>query len=309
MTGADNNNVELFGELHGYEDKNEDEANPRNSCNCFCFHSSNLAAPVISITCCPGHRLVYWAVITGVPGRRHPGGIMNSGEFFEQLEARIAKYDLLCHPFYRAWEQGKLTRDELREYAQQYYHHVEAFPSYLAALGMRLEEGELRQAVLANMCDEKGVDGRPGRESIPHSDLWLDFAEGMGSTRNLEWHSPVPEIRQLVRHFHGVASERTPEEALAAFYVYESQVPRIATEKERGLRAMYGADDKTCGYFSLHAKADIYHSNVWRAQLEKRIAARPETADAALDAAENAAEMLWHALDGIEARRLALSVA
>ena len=234
---------------------------------------------------------------------------MNSAEFFEQLEARIAKYDLLCHPFYRAWEQGKLTRDELREYAQQYYHHVEAFPSYLAALGMRLEEGELRQAVLANMCDEKGVDGRPGRESIPHSDLWLDFAEGMGSTRNLEWHSPVPEIRQLVRHFHGVASERTPEEALAAFYVYESQVPRIATEKERGLRAMYGADDKTCGYFSLHAKADIYHSNVWRAQLEKRIAARPETADAALDAAENAAEMLWHALDGIEARRLAIAVA
>ncbi len=159
------------------------------------------------------------------------------------------------------------------------------------------------------MCDEKGVDGRPGRESVPHSDLWLDFAEGMGSTRNLEWHSPVPEIRQLVRHFHGVASERTPEEALSAFYVYESQVPRIATEKERGLRAMYGADDKTCGYFSLHAKADVYHSNVWRAQLEKRIAAHPETADAALDAAENAAQMLWHALDGIEARRLALSVA
>jgi pyrroloquinoline-quinone synthase len=234
---------------------------------------------------------------------------MNSAEFFEQLEARIAKYDLLCHPFYRAWEQGQLTRDELREYAQQYYHHVEAFPSYLAALGMRLEEGELRQAVLANMCDEKGVDGRPGRDSVPHSDLWLDFAEGMGSTRNLEWHSPVPEIRQLVRHFNGVASERSPEEALAAFYVYESQVPRIATEKERGLRAMYGADDKTCGYFSLHAKADIYHSNVWRAQLEKRIAAHPETADAALDAAENAAQALWHALDGIEARRLALSVA
>ena len=234
---------------------------------------------------------------------------MNSAEFFEELQARIAKYDLLCHPFYRAWEQGKLTRDELREYAQQYYHHVEAFPSYLAALGMRLEEGELRQAVLANMCDEKGVDGRPGRESVPHSDLWLDFAEGMGSTRNLEWHTPVPEIRQLVRHFHGMASERTPEEALSAFYVYESQVPRIATEKERGLRAMYGADDKTCGYFSLHAKADVYHSNVWRTQLEKRIAAHPETADAALDAAENAAKMLWHALDGIEARRLAIAVA
>jgi pyrroloquinoline-quinone synthase len=234
---------------------------------------------------------------------------MTTTEFFDQLEARIGKYDLLCHPFYKAWSAGQLTRDDLREYAQDYYHHVEEFPSYLAALGMRLEEGELRRAVLCNMCDEKGVDSRPGRDAVPslvpHSDLWLDFAEGMGSTRNLEWHSPAPEVRQLIRHFQQVASAGPCEDALAAFYTYESQVPRIAQEKERGLREMYGADDKTCGYFTLHATADVYHSNVWRKQLEKRIEAHPETADAALDAAENAARVLWKALDGINARRMA----
>ena len=234
---------------------------------------------------------------------------MNTAEFFEQLDARIGKYDLLCHPFYKAWSAGQLTRNDLREYAQDYYHHVEAFPSYLAALGMRLDEGELRRAVLANMCDEKGVDGRPGRDSVPHSELWLDFAEGMGSSRNLEWHSPVPEIRQLIRHFQQVASEGSPEEALAAFYTYESQVPRIAQEKERGLRETYGADDKTCGYFTLHATADVYHAQVWRTQLENRIATHPEAADQALNAAENAARMLWKALDGIEARRTATAAA
>lgn len=230
-------------------------------------------------------------------------------EFFERLESRIAKYDLLCHPFYQAWSAGRLTRDDLREYAQNYFHHVEAFPSYLAALGTRLEDGELRRAVLTNMCDEQGSEGAEGKDAAPHSDLWLDFAEGMGSTRNLEWHSPVPEIRQLIRYFNRVASEGSPEEALAAFYAYESQVPRIAQEKERGLREMYGADDKTCGYFSLHATADVYHSQVWKKQLEKGIEAHPENADAALDAAENAARMLWQALDGIEARRTAAAVA
>jgi len=234
---------------------------------------------------------------------------MNTAEFFEQLDARIGRYDLLCHPLYKAWSAGQLTRNDLREYAQDYYHHVEAFPSYLAALGLRLEDGELRHAVLANMCDEKGLEGRPGRDSVPHSELWLDFAEGMGSSRNLEWHNPVPEIRQLVRYFHQVASEGSPEEALAAFYTYESQVPRIAQEKERGLREMYGADDKTCGYFALHTTADVHHSNVWRNQLEKRIAAHPEAADAALDAAENTARLLWQALDGIDARRMAMAAA
>ena len=233
---------------------------------------------------------------------------MTTAEFFQELDTRIAKYDLLGHPFYKDWSAGRLTREDLREYAQDYYHHVEAFPSYLAALGLRLEDGELRRAVLANMCDEKGWEGQ-GREAVPHSDLWLDFAEGMGSTRNLEWHSPVPEIRQLIRHFHQVASDGTPEEALAAFYAYESQVPRIAGEKERGLREMYGADEKTCGYFALHASADVHHSRVWRKQLEERIETRPETAEAALDAAENAAKKLWQALDGIDARRHAAAVA
>jgi pyrroloquinoline-quinone synthase len=236
---------------------------------------------------------------------------MNTTQFFEQLEASIAKYDLLCHPFYKAWAAGELTRGDLREYACQYYHHVEAFPSYLAEFAVRLDEGELRRAVLANMCDEKGAAGGSGQDSEPHSEphseLWLDFAEGMGARRDLRRHKALPEVDGLMTHFHRVASEGTPEEALAAFYAYESQVPRVAKEKERGLREMYGADDKTCGYFALHATADIYHSNVWRKQLEDRIAANPEAAEAALDAAENTAKLLWQALDGIEAARISLA--
>jgi pyrroloquinoline-quinone synthase len=229
---------------------------------------------------------------------------MNSTQFFEQLESSIARYDLLCHPFYKAWAAGELTRDDLREYARDYYYHVEAFPCYLAELALRLEEGELRRAVLANMCDEKGAADGSGKNSVPHSELWLDFAEGMGARRDMSWHLPIAEIVELMRYFHTVASEGTPEEALAAFYAYESQVPRVAKEKERGLREMYGADDKTVGYFALHATADIFHSNVWRKQLEKRIAANPETAQAALDAAEKTAQLLWKALDGIEATRM-----
>ncbi len=229
---------------------------------------------------------------------------MNTTEFFQQLEQAIGRYDLLCHPFYKAWSAGDLSREDLREYARHYYHHVKAFPSYLAEFALRLDEGELRRAVLANMVDEKGASDGSGKDAAPHSELWLDFAEGMGARREMQWHIPVRQIGELTRYFHRVASEGTAEEALAAFYTYESQVPRIAKEKERGLREVYGADDKTCGYFAVHASADIYHSNVWRKQLEKRIAARPEAAEAALDAAGNTARLLWQALDGIEEARL-----
>ena len=230
---------------------------------------------------------------------------MNHTEFFQQLEARIAKYDLLCHPFYQAWTAGKLTRDDLREYAQDYYHHVEDFPTYLAELGVRLDEGELRRAILANLADEKGGEDVFGEPSRAHSELWLDFAEGMGSARSLRRHSPLPEIKQLTAFFHRTASEGTPEEALAAFYAYESQVPRVAKEKARGLQEMYGADQRTSAYFTLHTTADVQHSEVWRKELARQLEAHPENAENALNAAENAAKSLWRALDGIEARRVA----
>jgi pyrroloquinoline-quinone synthase len=228
---------------------------------------------------------------------------MTNEQFFEELDTRIAKYDLLCHPFYQAWSAGELTREDLREYARDYYHHVEAFPIYLAELGIRLDESELRQAVLANMADEKGMADVLGEESTPHSEMWLDFAEGMGAKRDMREHRPVPEITELTTFFHRVASEGSAEEALAAFYAYESQVPRVAKEKARGLREMYGAGERVTAYFTLHTTADVYHSQVWRQQLGKRVAANPQVADKALAAGENAAKALWHALDGIEARR------
>lgn len=232
---------------------------------------------------------------------------MTGKEFFQQLDACLAKYNLLSHPFYEAWNEGELTTEDLREYAQDYYDHVRAFPTYLAELGIRLDEGELRRAVLANMADEKGWEDGEQDGAVPHSELWLDFAEGMGARRDLFGHRAAPGIAELTRLFHSVASEGTPAEALAAFYAYESQVPRLARVKERGLRELYGADDRTCAYFTLHITADVHHTQVWREQLEKLIDSNPSAAEKALAAGEKAAAALWRVLDGMQERRMALA--
>jgi len=222
---------------------------------------------------------------------------MEPKAFVSLLEERIHRYDLLSHPFYKAWSAGELTRDDLREYAEDYYPHVDAFPGYLAQLGVRLEEGELRRAVLANMTDEKGGEDSFGEPERSHAELWLDFVEGVGGSR-VPKRRPIGEVRKLISWFHRISSEGTPEEALAAFYAYESQVPRLAQEKDRVLRELYNADEETRGYFTVHAIADVLHAQVWRNQLEKRIRAHPETAKKALAAAETAAKALWTVLDG-----------
>ncbi len=217
--------------------------------------------------------------------------------FASELDARIARFDLLCHPYYRAWSEGRLTRSDLKEYSSEYFHHVAAFPTYLSAFHSRLEDGELRRAVLRNLADEE-VEGRA------HSDLWMDFANGMGAeSEEVRERRPMAPIAKLIDRYRQVAATGSTAEVLATLYAYESQVPKVATEKARGLKEMYGADQKTIGYFALHAYADVQHSRVWREELEHYLMHHPEEREAALSAAERAAEWLWQALDGFEAGR------
>lgn len=241
------------------------------------------------------------------------------------VTATLVRYDLLTHPFYTAWSRGELTREQLHFYGEQYLAHVAAFPTYLTALHARLPEGETRRAVLNNAFEEE-ADGRS------HADLWRDFVRGMetkdchfdrsGSAR-AETRSgetcvsssatvTLPEIAALVATFRDLAQNVTPAAAIAAFHAYESQVPRIATEKRRGLREHYGADAATCEYFRVHETADVHHARVWSDLLDgevSRAAAHGPEAEAACEAeilrgTEIAARALWNALDGIEAARV-----
>ena len=99
--------------------------------------------------------------------------------------------------------------------------------------------------------------------------------------------------------------QSSPASALAALYAYESRVPAIARTKAQGLKEFYGADAATARYFTLHQTADVEHARVWREAVEAELEVHPEETAAALDAAEQAAERLWAALDGIERERLA----
>jgi pyrroloquinoline-quinone synthase len=221
-----------------------------------------------------------------------------SAAFFAELETRLACHDLLKHPYYQAWSKGELTREDLREYASEYWHHVSSFPAYLSALHSHLPDGKLRRLVLENLADEEGLES-----GTPHSDMWMDFARGMGAEEaGVRGRNIMPEMRALLEHFRATMQE-SPAAALTALYAYESRVPAIAKTKAEGLAHHYGADAETRRYFTVHMTADVHHARVWRNALAAELAAHPEEADAALAAGDAAAKALWIALDGAERRR------
>ena len=228
----------------------------------------------------------------------------SSAGFFLALDGRLDRYNLLQHPFYQAWSKGELTHEDLREYASEYWHHVSAFPAYLSALHSSLPDGKLRRVVLGNLADEEGME-----DGCPHSDLWMDFAKGMGAEEtDVRSRQIASETHALLEHFR-VAMQGPPASALAALYAYESRVPGIARTKAEGLERHYGANAAVRRYFTVHTTADVHHAQVWRDALAAELAAHPEETEAALAAGEAAARALWTALDGVERERKSRMVA
>ncbi|MBZ5660792.1 MAG: CADD family putative folate metabolism protein [Acidobacteriia bacterium] len=221
---------------------------------------------------------------------------MEISAFWNKVDQEIAKCDLLKHPFYQAWSAGELTTEDLKFYAQQYFHQVSEFPAYLTALHSRLPEGAMRRAVLANAFEEEC-------DATPHSLLWMRFVEGMGGESDLADETPIPEIGHLVKTFRAMAVGAPVASVFGALFAYESQIPRIAAEKLSGLKQHYGADDRTCSYFTLHRTADVHHTNVWRKIISGLVEKDEKRAEEALEGVSRAAQALWTALDGIERER------
>src|SRR6266436_5292879 len=118
----------------------------------------------------------------------------------KRLEAVIAERSLLKHPFYRAWSEGRLSKEVLRDYAGQYFTQVKEFPRFVSAVHSRCPEIEARKVLTENLADEEihGTD---------HPELWMQFAEGLGAKRDdVKREVPLPETTRMVDDFFAIAA-------------------------------------------------------------------------------------------------------
>jgi pyrroloquinoline-quinone synthase len=211
----------------------------------------------------------------------------------DKFAASFTDLHLLKHPFYQEWMAGTLTKTALQDYAAQYYYHVDRFPRYIGAIYSQCENTDDRRALLENLNDEEG-----NTHGVPHPELWLRFAEGMGAERQMvATTSPRTAIQNVTYTFFSFARSSFAE-GLGALYAYESQVPEIAESKIDGLKSRYGIhDERTLEFFSVHQVADQEHRAVIRAILEKLPADQQELA---CKAAKRTARALWDFLSDVQ---------
>ena len=212
------------------------------------------------------------------------------------IDSRVAERAMLKHPFYQAWTEGRLPLETLRDYSRQYFHHVEAFPRAVSAVHSACPDREGRRMLAENLAEEEGIEA--GKQD--HATLWLMFACGLGESEDaVRGQELNGETQALIDTFRRL-SRQSYAAGLGALYAYESQFPGVASAKIEGLIDRYGiSDEETLRFFRVHESADVEHSSVCRALLDRL----PESECAeAVAAGEELAEALWNFLSGLEAR-------
>jgi pyrroloquinoline-quinone synthase len=211
------------------------------------------------------------------------------------IDAKVAERAMLKHPFYQAWTEGRLPLDTLRDYARQYFHHVEAFPRAVSAVHSACPDRDGRRMLAENLAEEEGIE--TGKQD--HATLWLMFACGLGESEDaVRGQQLNAETTALIDTFRRL-SRKSYAAGLGALYAYESQFPDVASAKIEGLIDRYGiADEPTLRFFRVHESADVEHSSVCRSLLERL--PDGERAEAIAAGGELAAA-LWNFLSGVEA--------
>jgi pyrroloquinoline-quinone synthase len=181
------------------------------------------------------------------------------------IDAAVSERAMLTHPFYRAWEEGKLTRGCLGAYAAQYFHHVEAFPRAVSAVHANCPSAQGRKLLAENLAEEEGV----GEGKDDHAALWLGFAAGLGvDEARVRAAELNPETVRLIDTFRRL-SRASYASGLGALYAYESQLPEVSKTKIRGLIERYDVrQPATLRFFEVHEHADLEHADVCRELLD-----------------------------------------
>ena len=211
-------------------------------------------------------------------------------QYLNTLNEKLDKFHLLDHPFYVAWNKGELNQTILRDYAEQYYQHIKAFPRYISATHSICEDIDNRKILLDNLSDEEDFDK-------DHPMLWKQFALAVGADENtVETVNQESFTKDMIDNFFKLARSSYAE-GLGSLYAYERQVPEIADTKIRGLIDHYNvSSDEGLEYFVVHKDADVEHREQ-SAELMNKLS--PEERKLAEEAGLSTVKMLWGFLSGL----------
>ena len=185
-------------------------------------------------------------------------------DIVQRIDTEIERRSLLKHSFYQMWSEGKLTIDHLQGYSLEYFQLVKAVPKFVEDIAKATDNPDIASNA---------------KEEAEHVEPWVRFATALGVSRNdLAGYAGTENTKAAVAKMKNLANASF-EEAVAAMYAYEMELPKISRRKIDGMKKFYGMDSEDATkYFEIHEEADVRHAQVWREILQKIPADRQEAA-------------------------------
>ena len=201
----------------------------------------------------------------------------------QRIDSEIERRSLLKHSFYQMWSEGKLTIDHLQGYSLEYFQLVKAIPKFVGCIAAKMDNEDI---------------GNNAKEEAEHVEPWVRFATALGVSRNdlVDYLGAGMTNAAVARMME--LTDASFEEAVAAMYAYEMELPKISRSKIDGLKKFYGMNSEDATkYFEIHEEADVKHAQVWREILNKIPADKQEAAFVAAVESLKAQNML---LDSVQ---------
>jgi pyrroloquinoline-quinone synthase len=222
-------------------------------------------------------------------------------EFIQELVGRIqARRTFGSHPLWLEISDGKLSGEQLKCFAVQFFLQVREFPRAVSAMHANCPFPDERIELAENVYEEE--TGRISGCNQSHPELFIRFGEALGLSRvDMVEGRPLPATRALIDWFELSTKQRSFIEAAAAINLAaEGQVPGAFGPMARRLQEHYGLSKEAVEFWDLHEMADADHSDVG-----DHIVVHHAT-DAAIqarvrDALQHSLDAWWQFFDGIRA--------
>lgn len=201
----------------------------------------------------------------------------------DQIDALLANTDPSQQDILVAMREGRLTRDQLRGLASQYFHLIDSLPRFVTMVhSVTTKHPEIRRALL-NIA--VAMELRP--PSI--SDLWLQTCAALGlfsdTVREAE---PTTSTSVCLSDFEYLCQAGSAQ-GIAALYAWMSRLPRVCRIEQAALREHYDlADGPGVQFFDIVGLQAESHAKALRSALEQLLRQYPEAEFAAVDAAHSA---------------------
>ena len=222
-------------------------------------------------------------------------------DFIRDLLARIeARRTFGSHPLWLELADGKLSREQLKVFAVQFFLQVREFPRGVSAMHANCPFAEERMKLAESLYEEE--TGRLSGCNQPHPEIFIRFGEALGLTRaEMVEGCPLPATRALIDWFELSTKQRSFIEAAAAMNLAaEGQVPGAFGPMARRLQENYRLSRDAVAFWDIHETADAEHSEVGDS-IVVRHATDAGTQARVRDALQHSLDAWWQFFDGIQA--------